>query len=98
MSQSPEKIEIWALNLRQFPDIDKTLHCIAVRVNDELLKIMKTKEWTNTNVIKVKELTNLLLMVRKTAPKLEEEAKNKPFDDKSKTKNDKMSNFDELTK
>ena len=81
---------------RSFPNIDRTLHMVAVRVNDELQTLIHLETWSHPDVIKMKELSNLLLLVRKTAPKLEEDAKNKPFD-KSKTKNDKMSNFDDLT-
>jgi hypothetical protein len=81
---------------RSFPNIDRTLHMVAVRVNDELQTLIHLETWTHTDVSKMKELSNLLLMVRKTSPKLEDDAKNKPTSNKSDPKSPKTSDFDNL--
>lgn len=53
---------------RKFPNLDRLLHCAAVRVADELELIMKQDL---LDVKKVAALTDILLLVRKRAPQLE---------------------------
>jgi hypothetical protein len=63
------------LSARLYPDIDLTLHCEAVRINDELRLLLATEDWQAGDIIKLKELTNLILLIKKTAPHLQESKK-----------------------
>ena len=53
------------LDLRVMPNIDQALHNIAVKVNDDLQFMLDQEQFTNADIMKIKEIVNLLLLVRR---------------------------------
>ena len=68
------------LTQRAFPDIDEQLHCVAVKVVDQLKKLYKHTELTSAEVVMMKELTNLLLLVKKQLPSARKKKDSTPTD------------------
>ena len=55
---------------RVFPDISRSLHCAAVKVNDELTSLYRQKNLTPQDIETMAKLINILLLIRKSAPQL----------------------------
>lgn len=54
------------LNRRTFPNIDEALHCVAVKAHDELKLLYRKDVLTPADVKMLSDLTDLLLLVRKS--------------------------------
>ena len=53
------------LSQRIFPDIDLTFHCVAVKINDQIDLLCKQRDLPKSDVDKLKELLNMLVIIKK---------------------------------
>lgn len=51
---------------RYFPDIDLSLHSLAVAANDKLNVLLRQQSWTTADILQLKELMNMLLLIKKS--------------------------------
>jgi hypothetical protein len=59
-----------ALKDRKFPDIDAQLHCVAVKISDQLRVLYRKSPMETSDIKAISDLTNLLLLIRKQSPQL----------------------------
>jgi hypothetical protein len=53
---------------RVFPNLETDFYCLAVRLHDELFKLIKTKDLSKQDIDKLREITNMLVLIKKTLP------------------------------
>ena len=61
------------LNTRKPPNVEETLRCILVAVDDELSMMFKAPTLSPSDVKKMESLTSLLLLVRKNVKPKEDD-------------------------
>ena len=59
-----------ALTRRKTPDVDTFLHCVFVKVADELIPLLRSKKtFTEHDVAKLARLLGMLLTIKRAAPR-----------------------------
>jgi hypothetical protein len=53
---------------RVFPNLDLDFYCLAVRLHDELFKLIRTPDLSKPEIDKMKEIVNMMVLIKKTLP------------------------------
>lgn len=67
--QAAQYTKIRPLYRAKSPDFDRAIHCIGVKINIELNKLLVKLDLSSNDISTVKEILNIIALLEKRAPR-----------------------------